>query len=110
MIQWSRVSELREDIGEDGFDEAIALFLVEVEDVIARLRTAPVTGAVQEDMHFLRGSALNLGFDAFARLCQRGEQMAAEGRAPEIGFSEMFAIFEASKTQFLKGLPVRLAS
>lgn len=41
MIDWERVADLRSEIGDDGFDEVIALFLEETDEVIARLSARP---------------------------------------------------------------------
>lgn len=79
MIDWLRMSELRDEIGQEGFDEVVDVFLEEAEEVVARLLHAPVP--TQEDLHFLKGSALNLGFVSVAQLCQDGERrLIANGR------------------------------
>ena len=38
MIDWARVSELRDEVGAEDFDEVVELFLEEVEEAIAALR------------------------------------------------------------------------
>ncbi len=79
MIDWTRVRELREEIGADDFGEVVDLFLEEADEVIARLSAMPEeeTGAA---LHFLKGMALNLGFADVARLCQQGEAGGAVPR------------------------------
>ncbi|QLQ20348.1 MAG: Hpt domain-containing protein [Exiguobacterium profundum] len=77
MIDWLRMSELRDEIGQDGFDEVVDVFLEEADEVLARLIQDPLP--TQEDLHFLKGSALNLGFVAVAQLCQEGERLLAAG-------------------------------
>ena len=79
MIDWSRVEELRDEIGAEDFDEVVELFLSEVEDRIDLALTKAESESFEEDLHFLKGSALNLGFDQFAQLCDAGEQQAANG-------------------------------
>lgn len=81
MIDWARVRELRDEIGADDFDEVVALFLEEADEVIARMSAALGAKAVEADLHFLKGAALNLGFAQFAALCQAGERRAAAGDA-----------------------------
>ena len=34
MIDWARVSELRDEVGPEDFEEVLHLFLEEVEDVV----------------------------------------------------------------------------
>lgn len=103
MIDWSRVQELRREIGEEGFAEVVELFLDEVETVIGRL--AAGSGNVSaEDMHFLKGSAWNLGFVDLGALCHDGERRAAAGRFDPSDLARVMACYAASKAAFLGGL------
>lgn len=97
MIDWLRMSELREEIGQDGFDEVVDVFLEEAEEVVDRLLKAQVP--THEDLHFLKGSALNLGFVSVAQLCQEGERrLIADGRPdPEV----IAAAFRAAREAVL---------
>lgn len=63
LINWTRVQELRDEIGHDSFSEVVTLFLDESDTVIAR------PSLTAEDLHFLRGAALNLGFAELAEAC-----------------------------------------
>ena len=72
MIDWSRVNELKGEIGEDGFAEVVELFLDEVETAIARLSPDSPARKLETDMHFLKGSAWNLGFVEFGAVCLVG--------------------------------------
>lgn len=101
MIDWDRVNELREEVGAEDFMEVADLFLEEVDEVIARLSTAPNPAQYEEEMHFLKGSALNLGFDAMGQICQHGEKAAAEGHSELIDLSKLFSVYAASKAEFL---------
>lgn len=104
MIDWERVAELRSEVGEEAFAEVAALFLEEVDEVIARLdATPPPQGAaLAADLHFLKGSALNLGFAAFAGLCAAGEVQAGKGAAVDL--PALLACYAASRADFLAGL------
>ena len=79
MIDWSRVRELRSEIGPDDFDEVASLFLEETDEVIARLSASNGAKALVADLHFLKGAALNLGFVALSDLCHDGERRAGGG-------------------------------
>ncbi len=73
LVNRERLAALRGEIGEDGFEEVVELFLRESEEVVARLG-AQGPGAMSEaDLHFLKGSALTLGFDELAALCRQSE-------------------------------------
>lgn len=103
MIDWARVNELREEIGDDGFSEVVELFLDEVEDVIRRLASAPDPGRFEEDLHFLKGGAWNLGFRELGKLCQIGEKRASDGDHA-IDIAEILASYGRSKDAFVRGL------
>ena len=79
MIDWNRVGELRDEIGDDAFDEVVALFLDEADAVVTRLSAEMGAKALENDCHFLKGAALNLGFETLAKQCQAGETRAAAG-------------------------------
>jgi HPt (histidine-containing phosphotransfer) domain-containing protein len=103
MIDWDRVQELKNEIGEDDFAEVAEMFMAEVEEVIGRLRTAPDPATYEEDLHFLKSSAVNLGFSHLANLCQGGERRAAAGEADSVDLGPIFSAYDASKATFLAG-------
>lgn len=80
MIDWERAKQLRAEIGPDDFGEVVAMFLEEADEVIARLSGWRGAKVLESDLHFLKGSALNLGFEQLAALCQDGERRAAAGQ------------------------------
>ena len=110
MIDWDRLKELREEVGAEDFDEVVELFLEEVETVIEKLRTNPDPAVLEDDLHFLKGSALNLGFRQFSVLCQSGESSAAQGDAACIDLPEILTCYDASRIAFLAGLACQLAA
>lgn len=110
MIDWKRVSELRSEIGAAEFDEVVQLFLEEVETLLARLRSDPKPELFEEDLHFLKGCAINLGFSDVARLCLLGEKTAAQGAPDSVELEPIFAAFEASRLVFLDGVASGLAA
>ena len=110
MIDWSRVNELRDEVGAEDFEEVVELFLEEVEEVIARLRNAPELSQLEQDLHFLKGSALSLGFKAFSDLCQTGEKLSAEGHSELVETAGIVLCFDQSKSVFLSELQRNLAA
>lgn len=101
MLDWARIENLREEVGEDDFLEVVELFLEEVEGVIDGLRTAEGPQALAADLHFLKGSALNLGFDAVAALCDRGHRALAGHPGSEVDLAEIGRVYAQSKDAFL---------
>lgn len=103
MIDWARVAELRDEIGAEDFAEVVLLFLEEADEVVARLPGCTDAASLESALHFLKGSALNLGFQTLAQLCQDGERLAAAGN-PAIDRAAVAAAYEASKAAFDAGL------
>jgi HPt (histidine-containing phosphotransfer) domain-containing protein len=104
VIHWDRVTELREEVGEDDFAEVVELFLDEVEGVLFRLRETPSRETLESDLHFVKGSAMTLGFDDLSNLCQNGERLAAQAQFDAIDLGEVLSTYEASKTEFISQL------
>jgi len=97
VIDWARVEELREEIGPESFSEVAELFLEEVGTAMTALGPRH---SLEQDLHFLKGSALNLGFAAFSELCAEGERLARLGRAGEIELAPLRASYHASLDAF----------
>lgn len=100
MIHWPRVRQLRDEVGVDEFDEVIDIFLEEVQEVIARLQQDIARNELEQNLHFLKGSALSLGFDQFSKLCQDGERRAAAGQAADVDLPAIFTAYDESRTVF----------
>lgn len=108
MIDWARVEELQSEIGEEDFAEVAEVFLEEAEEAIFRLRQHQDAATRQADLHFLKGSALNLGFRDLARLCHDGERACAEGRPcnPE----DVAQSYAAARAAFVQAIVRRTAA
>lgn len=102
MIDWNRVNDLRAEIGADDLVEIVALFLEEADEVINRVSADSGAGPLEADLHFLKGAALNLGFNAFAALCQNGELRAAAGLT-DVDLGAVRGVYSASKQAFSQG-------
>lgn len=100
MINWGRVEELRQEIGEEDFVEVAEMFLLEVDDVIRRLKANPAPEGLEQDLHFLKGSALNIGFENFSKLCHQGERLAAGGDFADINLTPLFEAYSQSRSEF----------
>ena len=104
MIDWKRVEELRTEIGPDGFAEVAEMFLEEAEATVQTLVSGPLPEEVEGQLHFLKGSALNLGLSDLAAICQTGERKAAMGRAAEVDTAAVAAVYHVSREALLDGL------
>jgi len=101
MIDWGRVTELRDEIGSDAFGEVVGLFVEEMEGVTQRLQTQTVHAKLADDLHFLKGSALNLGFRQFAALCTADEKREHEHGSNTVDIVALIDCYMRSKEQFL---------
>lgn len=102
MIDWERVEMLRRDIGEEDFGEVVKLFIEEAEAVVGRLQAQGTAREREADLHFLKGSALNLGFDELAAICGVEERRAAQGVA--VDTAPVIGLYAASRRAFLDRL------
>ena len=106
MIDWNRVSALREEVGFEDFDEVVEIFLEEVDGEIGQLANEPGDG-LAERLHFLKGSALNLGFRQFSNLCKEGELCVAEPGCVDV--DALVTCYQASREEFLNEVQNRFA-
>jgi HPt (histidine-containing phosphotransfer) domain-containing protein len=110
MVDWTRVEELRSEIGEDDFDEVVALFLQETDEVVDRLSTDPQVAHLEQLLHSLKGSSVNLGLATLSTLCADGERQAASGHPERVDLDAIGKVYARSKDEFLAGLRQRPAA
>lgn len=109
MIDWERVKELRGEIGAEDFTEVVEMFLEEADEAVKRLTPALSAKAMEADLHFLKGAALNLGFVALCTLCQDGERRASAG-STAVDLKTVIQVYSDSKAAFESGLDQALAA
>lgn len=110
MIDWARVSELRDEVGADDFDEVVELFLEEVDEAIVALRDLTDLSELEPQCHFFKGSALNIGFRDFANLCQAGEAAAAAGQGADVDIAAIVQSYAEAREVFINQSAERLAA
>jgi len=101
MIDWKRAAELRDEVGAEDFSEVIDLFLEECDNAIQNLADAKSASDIESQLHFLKGSALNIGFSDFAALCQSGEASAALGHLDTINLHQVIQAYWSARQLFL---------
>lgn len=109
LIDWARVCELRHEIGEEGFEEVVGLFLDEADETVARLSAEVGPKKFAADLHYLKGAALNLGFSALAAICQDGERRANAGDLT-IDLDDLRQTYADSRAGFLDGQAAAFAA
>lgn len=98
MVNWDRISELREEVGEDDLSEVLALFCEEVEDVLEQLPVAEQS-SLKGHLHFLKGSALNIGLDDLSGLCQEEEKNLASDPTGSIRTDAIQLAYKAARAE-----------
>ena len=100
MLNSARIDELKSEVGEDDFIEVVSLFCEEVEEVLSEL-----PGAAASDLpgllHFLKGSAFNIGLDHVGTLCQAEEARIQKdpGEPPDV--SALLSAYQSAKSALL---------
>jgi HPt (histidine-containing phosphotransfer) domain-containing protein len=100
MINWTRMNELRKELGEEDFQEVLDLFLEEVQIVIDRLRVTETLTELQDDMHFLKGSALNIGLSHLAMVTRVAEEKANASTLERCDLDKVISTFDETKEAF----------
>lgn len=104
MIDHARIRDLKIEIGDDDFLEVVELFLEEADEAISQLSEPIDLSAVEARLHFLKGSALNLGLTVLAALCQIGEKSAAAGNASLVDLAAVADVYSSSKAALIASL------
>ncbi len=110
MIDWKRVEELRQEIGADGFAEVADMFLDEADQAVRTLISGLAAEEVEGQLHFLKGSALNLGLADLAAICQDGERKAAAGYGALVDVGRVAAVYHSSRALLLRRLATEAAA
>lgn len=101
MINTARIQELKDEVGEDDLIEVIELFCEEVEGVLETLdSTAP--SDMMAKLHFLKGSAMNIGLDAVSELCRTEESRLKADPTALADIGAIRTAYAASKDILLK--------
>lgn len=102
MIDWAQIQQLEEDIGVEDFGEVVTLFMAEVDEAVSELdNNRPKSpDAMATALHFLKGSAYNLGFKTFGDYCSEGENLAQNGQLNDVDLDKVISLYAESKTLF----------
>ena len=96
-MDWQRLRELRSEVGAEAFEEVLELFLAETDQKVAELQAGADGDDVGADMHFMKGAALNLGFDELAEACQRAETLANAGQPEDVDLDAILDCYAVSR-------------
>lgn len=104
MIDWEQIRQLEEDMGAEDLGDIVEVFLSEVEAALSDVARNPPTEPedMAARMHFLKGSAYNLGFEAFGSYCAKAEEAAHAGNTSEVSVTKARRLYSESKEIFLR--------
>jgi HPt (histidine-containing phosphotransfer) domain-containing protein len=102
-MNWSRVTELKDEVGVDAFTEVLELFLEEIDEMVVKLKAGPDPGGLAGDLHFMKGAALNLGFDELAMACTQAEaDLRTPGDTP-VDVTNILQVYAVSRAELTQG-------
>lgn len=101
MLDWTRISELQDDLGEDGFAEMSELFLQEIATILDQLIPESAVTTWESQLHMIKGCALNMGLGALAGYAAQLEQNAHQTLAWDAEIVRLRDLFADSRQEFL---------
>ena len=108
MIDWTRLDELRADVGSDALHDVVAVFFEEMDATVAQLEASPDGAALADALHLLKGAAANLGLRGLSDLADTGEGRARSGQGvaemPEL-LGRIRARYAADRDELRRALP-----
>lgn len=103
MIDWTRIDELKDELGEDDFEDVFSIFLEEVQESVDSLKESPTGPALEAILHSVKGNAVTVGFSTLADLAGAGEIKAGQGAAVDL--MQIYQAHAKSKEAYSAGRP-----
>ncbi len=110
MIEWSRIDELRNMVGDRRFGDITRLFFHEIETELAGLRNGMVDGTLRQHLHSLKGGAASLGFQELSKRCEAAELAASQNQLEDADLKVITQTYQKSRVIFEQGLQQRLSA
>ncbi len=104
MIDWDRVFQLQQEVGEEDFMDLVDIFLEDAGDAIKKLQPHSDEKGLEASLHYLKGCALNLGLKDLADLCQVGEALARQGKGGDVDIAPIVSCYEKSVGEFMSNI------
>lgn len=103
MIDWTRINDLKDELGTEDFEEVFEIFLDEVQESVDSLASTPTGPKLEAILHSVKGNAITVGFSKLAALAGAGEVNAAQGSTVDL--AEIIAVHKTSKDIYASGPP-----
>lgn len=105
MIDWTKVTDLRYELGAENFHEMVGIFVQELDEVIGELDERVELATLPELLVFMTDSSDRLGFSAFAEAC-RERELALDPQGIEfIDVEHLIILYCESRVAFWDRLP-----
>ena len=104
MIDWARINELKAEVGEDAVTEVVEIFFEEVDDAMEALGSAATPDALADALHFLKGSAQNVGMTDVSDACAAQEGEVRAGIRTTADMSAIRSALDTARTDLMEGL------
>ncbi|WP_286758633.1 MULTISPECIES: Hpt domain-containing protein [Sulfitobacter] len=101
VIDWEQVATLQTAVGRDDFSTIMCVFFKEVEEANAQLTMGVTTDQFRDILHFVKGSALSVGFVELSEQCAQAEGNFAGSHQITSIWKEILTSYEESKEHFL---------
>ena len=101
MIDWEQVATLQTAVGRDDFSTIMCVFFKEVEEANAQLTMDVTTDQFRDILHFVKGSALSVGFVELSEQCAQAEGDFTGSHQITSIWKEILTSYEKSKEHFL---------
>ncbi len=98
MIDWDRIAELQEEVGEEDFADVLEMFFEEVEETLAGLDAADAVG-LTNGLHFLKGASLNIGMADMSAQCKAYEIALKEDPGAKVDLAAIRVVLTASQAE-----------
>ena len=104
MIDWARINELKGEVGEDAVAEVVEIFFEEVDDAMAALGSAATPDSLADALHFLKGSAQNVGMTDVSDACAAQEGEVRAGNRTVADLSTIRSALNTARSDLMAGL------
>ncbi|MBT0957679.1 Hpt domain-containing protein [Alphaproteobacteria bacterium KMM 3653] len=79
MADWDQLKDLQEMLGTEDCLVLVDMFEAEAKPVLGQFHKGDTLNSPDQDLHFIKGSALNLGLNKLADACAELENTVATG-------------------------------
>lgn len=110
MIDWTRVQQMHQDLGQVEFSNLTELMLDELRPIVEKLRAQPSHPVWESDLHQLKRSAMTLGFRDLAEKCRAVERAMMSKPQGDPEWSPVLDCFDRSVALFDVELPMHVAA